>query len=70
MTIVSAEQQLKIAELRQKAKSGTMTLDDCKEAIRILRADRLNITPTKAASRAKPKAIAPDADDLLKDLGI
>ena len=64
----SIEVHRRIAELREKGRAGTMTLDDCREAIAFLRADRLNM-PTKAAS-SRTKAPPPDANDLLSELGL
>jgi len=65
---VSLPTQQRIAELRQKAREGTMTLDDVKEGIAFLRQERLNMAPAKAAPKAK--AAAPSGDDLLKELGL
>lgn len=65
---VSLETQQRIAALREKGRQGTMTLEDCKEAIAFLRQERLAMPQTKASPRTK--APAPNADDLLKDLGI
>jgi hypothetical protein len=64
----SLEAQTRLAELREKARNGTMTLEDTKEAVRFLRAERLAM----AASSTKPrtKAPPPNADDLLGELGI
>lgn len=65
---VSLETQQRIAELRQKARENTMTLDDMKEGIKLLRADRLAMPPAKSASRTK--APVASADDLLSELGL
>lgn len=65
---VSLETQQRIALLREKGRSGTMTLDDCKEAIAFLRKERLAMPQTKASPRTK--AAAPSADDLLSELGL
>jgi len=65
---VSLEHMQRIAELREKAKSGDLTLDECKEAIAFLRKERLAMPQTSSKPRtAKPQV---NADDLLKDLGI
>ena len=58
----------RVAELREKSRNGTFTMDEAKEAIAFLRQERLAMPPAKAASRAK--APAPNADDLLGELGI
>lgn len=66
---VSLETQQRIAELRIKAKSPEgLTLDEVKEGIAFLRQERLAMTPAKAAPRTK--AAAPNADDLLSELGV
>lgn len=64
----SLEAQVRMAELREKARTGTMTLEDCREAISFLREERLAMPPS--ASKSRTKAPPPDADALLKDLGI
>lgn len=64
----SIETQAKIAALREKARSGTMTLEDCKEAIAFLRQERVAMPPATAKPRTKAAPI--NADDLLKGLGI
>ena len=58
----------RIAELRQKARDGTMTLDDTKEAIAFLRQERLAMPQT--ASKPRTKAPVINADDLLGELGL
>jgi uncharacterized protein YnzC (UPF0291/DUF896 family) len=65
---VSVETQLRISELREKARNGTLTVEECKEAINFLRQERLAMPQSSAKSRTK--APPPNADDLLKDLGI
>jgi hypothetical protein len=63
---VSLEMQQRIAELRQKARDGTMTLEDTREAISFLRKERLSMPPAKSSTR---KAVV-DTDSLLGELGI
>jgi uncharacterized protein YnzC (UPF0291/DUF896 family) len=64
---VSLEMQVRIAELRQKAREGTLTLEETKEGIAFLRQERLAMPPsTKSAS----KKVVVNADDLLGELGI
>ena len=63
---VSLEMQTRIAELRQKARDGTLTLEETKEGITFLRAERLSRPPSKTPS----KKIVVNADDLLGELGI
>ena len=63
---VSLEMQVHIAELRQKARDGTLTLEETKEGIAFLRAERLAMPVGKSASK-KPVI---NADDLLGELGL
>lgn len=67
MTVSLAHMQ-RMAELREKAKSGDLTLDECKEAIAFLRQERLAMP--QSTSKPRTAKVAPNADDLLKDLGI
>ena len=63
---VSLETQQRIAELRIKAREGTLTLEETKDAIKFLRADRLAM-PQSKSSKAK---VVINTDDLLGELGI
>jgi hypothetical protein len=66
---VSIETMQRIAALREKAKTPEgLTLDECKEAIAFLRAERIAMPP--AASKSRTAKAPVNADDLLKDLGI
>jgi hypothetical protein len=66
--LLSPELQSRIELLRAKAIAGQLTLEEQKEAIRMLRADRVAAAARGRASRAKP---APrDASVLLGGLGI
>lgn len=59
---------IKVAEWRQKAREGTLTLDETREAIKFLRAGRSLVaaaTGGSKTSKAKPK---PSGDDLLSEL--
>lgn len=70
--LLSPELQSKIALWRQKANDGTLTLEEQKEAILLLRAGRKNALTAQAASASKTKkakAAIPDADSLLDELG-
>jgi len=65
----SLETQQRIAALRTKARSPEgLTLDETREAIAFLRQERLAMPAAKSSPRTK--APAPDADDLLSELGI
>lgn len=55
-----------IASLRFKAANGTMTVEDARRGIVILRAERLAMPPPKSSK----KKVEIDTDDLLKELGI
>lgn len=65
---VSLETQIRISELREKARAGTLTLDECKEAIAFLRQERLAMP--ESSSKPRSAKVVINADDLLKDLGI
>lgn len=65
---VSLETQTRMAELRLKAASGDLTLDECKEAIAFLRQERLAMP--QSTSKPRTAKVEINADDLLKDLGI
>jgi hypothetical protein len=57
----------KVANWRQKARDGTISLEEMKEAIQFLRADR----EAMPAAAKKGTAKAPvNANDLLKELGL
>ena len=66
MTFPSLEIQQRIAVLREKARLGTLTLEECTEGISFLRAERLAM-PAKPTSKAKPVV---NTDDLLAQLGL
>lgn len=68
MTLPSPEILQRIAELREKARQGTLTLEETAEGVRFLRAERLAMPSAKTSSRTK--APPPNADDLLGELGI
>lgn len=63
---VSLEMQQKVAEWRAKARDGTLSLPEMKEAIAFLRQERQAMPPAKSRT-AKPKV---DANDLLSELGL
>lgn len=71
MSAQSPELQLQILQWRAKAREGTLTQDEMREAIRALRADRgataqavagSKVTKSRAAAKAKP-----NGDDLLNE---
>lgn len=68
---MSPEVTSKLAHWRQKALDNTLTQDDMKEAIRIMRGDRVGASIASAKSRtSRAKAEIPSADDLLSELGL
>ncbi len=73
MSAQSPDLQAKIQLWRAKAREGTLTQDEMREAILALRRDRLSIsTPSTAGSKVnKARAITkakPNGDDLLAEL--
>ena len=69
--IQSADIQQRIAIWRAKAADGSLTQDEMKEAITVLRAGRMAAATSSSAARiAKAKAAIPSAEDLLDELGI
>lgn len=68
--MISPELQGRIAEWRAKATDGTLTPDEMKQAIMLLREGRVSASYTSEASRRKTaKATIVHADDLLGELG-
>lgn len=64
-----AETLAKIAVWRQKAVEGTLTLDEMKEAITLLRQGRTSAAvSSETARRKKAVAAIPSADDLMNEL--
>lgn len=63
---VSLETQQRIAVLREKARNGTLTIDETKEAIAFLRQERMAMPPAKAS----PKKVEVNVDNLLGELGL
>lgn len=69
---LSHASQLKLAEIRAKQTRGeTLTMEEMREAISLMREGRVAAATTSAKARtAKPKAGPINSDDLLRDLGI
>lgn len=66
----SAETQARLAILRSKATDGTITEEEMREGIRLLRGDRIGAQVASDSSRRKKAvAVIPSADDLLEELG-
>lgn len=65
----SAESQAKLSDWREKAKEGTITIEEMKEAIAVLREGRISACFASAGSRAKKeKKPIPIAEELLRML--
>ena len=65
----SPEVQHRIAILRQKATDNSLTMDEMKEAIQLIRGDRRNAqAASDGARRKKATAAIPNADDLLSEM--
>lgn len=58
--------QLKIAQWREKARLGTITIEEMQEAIILIRQGR--VTAAASAGKAKSKRVSKSADDLLGEL--
>ena len=72
MSAQSPELQMKIQEWRAKAREGTLTQEEMREAIAALRKDRGSVTQATAGSKTTRTRTAaakkPDGDDLLSEL--
>ncbi|MDO8340815.1 MAG: hypothetical protein Q7T59_02495 [Candidatus Woesebacteria bacterium] len=69
MTDPTFNLQLKVAEWRAKARAGTLTLEENKEAIKILRAGRALISQATGGSKSRTaKPPTKSGDDLLSEL--
>ena len=67
--MISPELSAKIAVWRQKSLDGTITIEEQREAVRLMREGRLAAAQASSASkRIKAKAEVPSADDLLNEL--
>lgn len=68
--MLSAEAQAKMLMWRQKCIDRTISEEEVREAMALLREQRSTAaTATAKAKVAKAKAVIPTADDLLKELG-
>lgn len=68
---MTPELQSQIATWRDKARQGTLSVDDMKLAIAAIRGDRKNAAATSEQSRrTKAKAEIPNAKSLLGELGL
>ena len=60
------DKEMQIAEWRQKARDGTLTKEEMKEAIIAMREGRISASKAGVKSRTKKEAV--DGDALLDDL--
>lgn len=68
---MNQELMIKIAEWRQKALDGTLTVDDMRAAIAAIRGDRkVAASVSDQARRKKAKTEVKSADQLLSSLGV
>jgi hypothetical protein len=69
-TPYSTETLSRIAQLRAKILDNTITLEEMKEGVILLRQDRKSAASSSDSTRrAKAKAAIPSADDMLDELG-
>lgn len=72
MAAQSPELQMKIQQWRQQARDGTLSQDEMREIVAVLREDRGATTQATAGSRVsasrKTAAKKPNGDDLLTEL--
>ncbi len=67
--MISPELQSKITLWRQKATTGELSLEECKEAVALLREGRLSAAKAAASTkRTAAKKVVVDADDLLGEM--
>lgn len=65
----SPEIQVKISQWRTKALAGTLTIEEMKEAVRLMRGDRhAALVTSDASKRKKAKKQVKSADELLGEL--
>lgn len=68
---MTPEVNSKIAIWRAKAAAGTLTLDEMREAIVVLRGSRVGAAHASATARQKKaKAEIPSAEDMLSEIGL
>jgi hypothetical protein len=66
---VSFELQMKLTEWRRRTAEGTITLDEMKEAVALVRQGRVAAAAASATAKRKvAKAAIPSADDLLDEI--
>lgn len=65
--MLSPEDQSRLTQLRAKAIDGSITMEEMKEVIRVLRQGRL--AAAESAQKSKAKKSSKSADDMLSELG-
>lgn len=62
--------QIKVAEWRAKARAGTLTQDEMRESIKVLRGSRLLIAAATGGAKTNraAKTAKPNGEDLLSEL--
>ena len=69
MSILTDDMRLALAEYRRKALDGTLTLEEMKAAVRLMREGRISAAARSEKSRAaKAAPAAIDSDAMLNDL--
>jgi hypothetical protein len=64
----SPELSAQVAAWRQKAREGTLTQEEMKEAIKVLRVERAQASPTATSTKRTAAKAKPSGDDLLSQL--
>lgn len=67
---MSPETQARLVILRQKSVEGTITMEELREGVLLMRADRVaGASASDGSRRAKAKAVVKSADEMLDELG-
>lgn len=67
--MLSPESQARITVLRAKSADGSITMDEMREAVRLIRGDRVSAqTASEGAKRTRAKAVIKSGDDMLDEL--
>lgn len=69
MSFTDPETQSKIAIWRQKAADGTLSVEEMRGAIQLLRGPRASAATTSANARSRARKEVKSAEDLLGELG-
>lgn len=65
---LSPEVSAKLGLFRQKAVAGTLSIEEMREAIQILREDRMRAASTDSAKRTRARKEVKSAEELLSQL--